>query len=218
MEKRDDTTPQVRSRALMQESAAAIPPLTQVCGVEPLCRKRKRCRQRSNFRSPASQAMALLLELSGSAQPCLRGRGGPFGFNPQQLRRRESPPHRQYALFVDQAGGPRCSGNLFVHRTHAAELTFESVHRPFQSHQYSRVSDIFGIQYHSTYVAQLLGSLPLFPISSFGGACARAASATQRLGRVVFCRRWLFPVAPTLPTRTFALVLLPFFVFVEHAA
>ena len=86
MEKRDDTTPQVRSRALMQESAAAIPPLTQVCGVEPLCRKRKRCRQRSNFRSPASQAMALLLELSGSAQPCLRGRGGPFGFNPLQLR------------------------------------------------------------------------------------------------------------------------------------
>ena len=85
-EKRDDTTPQVRSRALMQESAAAFPPLTQVCGVEPLCRKRKRCRQRSSFRSPASQAMALLLELSGSAQPCLRGRGGPFGSNPLELR------------------------------------------------------------------------------------------------------------------------------------
>jgi hypothetical protein len=85
-EKRDDTTPQARSRALMQESAAALPPLTQVRGVEPFCRKRKRCRQRNNFRSPASQAMALPLELSGSAQPCLRGRGGPFGSNPLELR------------------------------------------------------------------------------------------------------------------------------------
>ena len=80
------------------------------------------------------------------------------------------------------------------------------------------MSDIFGIQYHYTYVAQLLGSLSLFQISSFGDACARTASATQRLGKVVFCRRWLFPVAPALPTRTFALVFLPFFVLVEHAA
>ena len=72
-EKRDDTTPQARSRALMHEAAAAFAPLTQIRGVEPFCRKRKRCRQRSSFRSSPSQATALHLERSGCAQACLRG-------------------------------------------------------------------------------------------------------------------------------------------------
>ena len=178
MEKRDDTTPQVRSRALMQESAAAFPPLTQVCGVEPLCRKRKRCRQRSNFRSPASQAMALPLELSGSAQPCLRGRRGPFGFNPLQLRPSYLRMPQSCRLRVCAArfnvmtirGGPTSSANIILRTWRSFWAT---------CHCYTD------------------------PVS--GDAFAHAASATHRQGRVVFCRRWVFTVAPALATRTLVL-------------
>ena len=60
---------------------------------------------------------------------------------------------------------------------------------------------MFG-KYHPTYVAQLLGNLSLLHRSTSGDAFAHAASATHRQGRVVFCRRWVFTVAPPLAIRT----------------